>query len=280
LSPDTRRLSNGPLAWAGRGTYRCRVNSDVRGSRARGSRRDSFARSLSLAVLCIVALGCAAGRAPVATTVERPAPAGPAGVRHRVERGQTLWRIARVYGVPLDELAQANRITDPTSLEVGRELFVPGALAVLHVPPHPEPLPGAAPSPVSGVPAGWPVENGYLLSPFGAPRSARAHQGIDIGGEPGQTVHAAWAGRVVYSAATMRGYGKTVILDHGDGTTSLYAHNSDLLVVEGSRVERGQPIARIGRSGNASAVHCHFEVRRDDVPVDPLPLLGAMRAER
>jgi murein DD-endopeptidase MepM/ murein hydrolase activator NlpD len=229
-------------------------------------------------------VGCAARRAAPVTSSAAPR---AAGVQHRVEAGQTLWRIARVYGLPLDELSRANGIGDPTSLEIGQWLFVPGATRLLHVPPHPEPLPGSlqAPPPVP-VPAqradaaGWPVEGGWILSPFGARRHERLHAGVDIGGSPGQAVRAAWGGRVVYTGSTMRGYGKTIILDHGAGLSSLYAHNSHLLVDEGSWVEPGQAIARIGRTGNASAVHCHFEVRRGDVPVDPLPLLAAAHAER
>jgi murein DD-endopeptidase MepM/ murein hydrolase activator NlpD len=86
-------------------------------------------------------------------------------------------------------------------------------------------------------------------------------------------VLAARGGRVVYSDDRMRGYGKTVILDHGGGVTTLYAHNSDLLVRKGQRVRPGERIARIGRTGNASAEHCHFEIRRDDAPLDPLRFL-------
>ena len=81
---------------------------------------------------------------------------------------------------------------------------------------------------------------------------------------------AAKSGRVVYSGAGMRGYGKTIILDHGQGYRSLYAHNSALLVRVGQRVDTGQSIARLGRTGNATTDHCHFEIRRNDVPVDPL----------
>ena len=68
----------------------------------------------------------------------------------------------------------------------------------------------------------------------------------------------------------MRGYGKTVVIDHGDGMKSLYAHNSRLMVQRGERVRRGQTIARIGRTGNASTEHCHLEIRENDGPRDPL----------
>jgi murein DD-endopeptidase MepM/ murein hydrolase activator NlpD len=68
----------------------------------------------------------------------------------------------------------------------------------------------------------------------------------------------------------MRGYGKVVILDHGDGFRSLYAHNSKLLVRVNDQVRGGQSVALVGSTGNASGNHCHFEIRRNDKPVDPL----------
>jgi murein DD-endopeptidase MepM/ murein hydrolase activator NlpD len=192
-------------------------------------------------------------------------------VRHVVQPGQTLWRIARVYGVPMDELARANGIDDPSTIAVGSSLRIPGASRVLDVPPYPAPLPGEAPrSQLAAAGWIWPVDGGQVLSGFGVPRRTHHHTGVDIDGRTGQPVVAAREGRVVYSGASMRGYGKTVILDHGDGLSSLYAHNGALLVREGERVNGGDRIARVGRSGNATTEHCHFEIRRGDVPIDPL----------
>jgi len=197
-----------------------------------------------------------------------------------VEAGQTLWRIARAYGVPLDELARINELADPASLEIGRELLIPGASVPLNVPPYPAPLAGTLPPPGVGLeePLDWPIADGRVLSGYGAPRGGRSHSGIDIGGAPGQPVLAAGAGLIVYSGSTMRGYGQTIVIDHGGDLRSLYAHNSTLVAREGESVKRGQVIARIGRSGNASAEHCHFEIRRNDVAVDPLPYLQGAAA--
>ena len=113
------------------------------------------------------------------------------------------------------------------------------------------------------------MEDGRILSYFGAARKSHVHQGVDIAGQSGQRVVATAKGRVVYSGQ-QRGYGRTVVIDHGGGFRTLYAHNSALLVRDGEKVRRGQAIARVGRSGNASTTHCHFEVRQDNVPVDPL----------
>jgi murein DD-endopeptidase MepM/ murein hydrolase activator NlpD len=214
----------------------------------------------------------AVAQQPVADRPERPPEpersAAPDPVRHVVRPGETLWRISRAHGVAVADLARANDIADPDVVRVGQLLLVP-----------------VAPAPVDGAPlrkAGggegvlhWPVVRGRVLSAFGAPRGARAHAGVDIGGRHGQPVVAAQAGRVVFAGETMRGYGNTVIIDHGDDLHTLYAHNSTLLVREGQWVERGEGIARLGRSGRASADHCHFEVRRNDVPVDPMRFLPA-----
>lgn len=231
-----------------------------------------------LLAICLLpaAAGCAGRKAQVAQTpAARAAAPRTGGVTHRVEAGQTLWRIAKVYGVDLDVLVRANAIADPAALDVGTPLFVPGATELREVPPYPEPLPGQtkAPAASEGRDFVWPLEPHRILSPFGARRSGHRHSGLDIAGRPGEAIAAARDGRVVYTGSTMRGYGKTVVLDHGEGWTTLYAHGSALLVKEGEWVRRGQRIARVGRTGNATTEHCHFELRRNDVPVDPLHYL-------
>jgi lipoprotein NlpD len=202
-------------------------------------------------------------------------------IHHLVQPGQTLWRIARSYGVTVEELARANGIEDPTRISAGELLFVPGARQRVAVPPYPA-GPGeraeARLAPPEASPGHledwiWPVEQGRILSYFGARRPGHRHGGIDIGGAHGAPVRAARSGRVTYSGSGMRGYGKTVIIDHGDGFSSLYAHNTRLLVQVGQRVEQGVPVALLGRSGNATADHCHFEIRRENRAVDPLHFL-------
>jgi lipoprotein NlpD len=251
------------------------------------SRRPRGAAALVVLLAGLAAAGCGGARRGAVQATELPleptpptrstrdAAASPVGVWHVVSEGQTLWRIARVYGCDLDELARVNGISDPTALEEGRPLFVPGADRVREVPAYPAPIDDVPPE--LATPGGggfdWPVAGGRVLSGYGARRRTHRHQGIDISGRPGQAVLAARSGRVVYSGSTLRGYGKTIILDHGDGLRSLYAHNSKLLVREGTPVERGQVIARVGRTGNASTEHCHFEIRRHDRAVDPLSFL-------
>lgn len=117
----------------------------------------------------------------------------------------------------------------------------------------------------------WPLA-AAVSSGFGW-RDGRMHDGIDLVVPQGTAVTAACDGRVAYAGEKLRGYGRLIIVDHGDGLTTVYAHNRELLVSEGMPVARGQLIARSGATGRVTAPHLHFEVRRGGRPLDPLPFL-------
>jgi murein DD-endopeptidase MepM/ murein hydrolase activator NlpD len=119
----------------------------------------------------------------------------------------------------------------------------------------------------------WPVD-GRVSSEFGARRGTRRHGGIDLRASVGTPIRAAGAGRVIGSQS-LRGYGNVVIVDHGSSLETRYAHNRKNLVRRGQRVARGEVIAEVGQTGNATAPHLHFEVRWRGKPQDPrkwLPL--------
>ena len=122
----------------------------------------------------------------------------------------------------------------------------------------------------------WPAE-GEITSPFGWRvhpifGTQRLHTGIDIGADYGDAVRAADGGVVIHSD-WMGGYGNAVIIDHGNGISTLYAHNSQLLVSEGQTVAKGQTISRCGSTGYSTGPHLHFEVRQNGSPVNPLNYL-------
>ena len=109
---------------------------------------------------------------------------------------------------------------------------------------------------------------GRLTSRFGL-RWGRLHKGIDIAARIGAPVYAADGGKVVFSG-TQGAYGRIIVIDHGGGTQTAYAHNSKLLVSRGQRVHKGQKIAEVGNTGRSTGPHLHFEVRKNGSPVNPL----------
>ena len=114
----------------------------------------------------------------------------------------------------------------------------------------------------------WPA-SGKVLAGFNDTANAK---GVDIAGAMGQPVHAAAPGKVVYSGAGLRGYGKLVIIKHNKTYLSAYAHNSQILVKEGQDVVKGQKIAEMG-STDTDRVKLHFEIRKLGKPVDPIKYL-------
>ncbi len=218
--------------------------------------------------------------APTPTTGE-VVPERPA--KHVVQAGETMWRIARRYGLTPQELAAKNGIGDVTKVRVGTVLVVGGevlsstststsASKSTVAPTSPAAKPSSTSSRVTAAryPLRWPVE-GELTSRYGR-REGRGHDGIDIGAPEGTAVKAAAAGEVLFSARH-GGYGNLVIVKHDAGLVTVYAHHQKNLVEKGQRVAAGQVIARVGTSGRASGPHLHFEVRRGTSPENPLRYL-------
>jgi len=116
----------------------------------------------------------------------------------------------------------------------------------------------------------WPCD-GVVVSGFGM-RWGRMHEGIDIGCSYGAPNRAAAVGTVIY-AGWLGGYGNLVVVDHGNGLSTAYAHASSILVGVGQSVAQGQTVSLVGSTGHATGPHLHFEVRVNGVAVDPLPYL-------
>jgi murein DD-endopeptidase MepM/ murein hydrolase activator NlpD len=214
---------------------------------------------------------------------------GSTGSReHVVERGENLYRIALRYGVSVDEIVAENHLEDPARVPVGTRLKIPGQGAA-ESEEGDSTGEGAAPPAATGRTCGAPDElrrmsqrkartegdltfewpaRGNLSTCFGE-RHSRPHEGIDIRLPEGTRIHAAEAGKVIYSGR-MGAYGKVVIVKHAGTWASVYAHNSANVVDEGEFVERGEVIAESGETGNATGPHLHFEIRRSERPEDPL----------
>jgi murein DD-endopeptidase MepM/ murein hydrolase activator NlpD len=218
---------------------------------------------------------------------------GPRVRWHVIRHGETLSEIAHAYGISVDALRRANQLRTPNHVTVGETLRLPlqevsrdigassqpfkaGDRALLRgVQRHFEPR---APAPAK-TPHGlhWPVE-GSLTSPFGERDHAMGgggtqfHAGIDLSVPAGTPVQAAQEGIVVF-AGHNGAYGKAVKLDHANGFSTLYAHNSRILVHVGQTVKAGQVICLSGSTGRSTGPHLHFEVHKDGGPVNPLPYL-------
>jgi murein DD-endopeptidase MepM/ murein hydrolase activator NlpD len=226
------------------------------------------------------------------------------GVYHTVTKGVTLYRISQAYKVPIAKLMEANRLSSPSAVKVGEKLFIPGAKAVLPVDPY-VPLspsekkkleqsldPGEQTLPTPPLTPEdsrerrdaekppwwgkeldiiWPIQ-GKITSPFG-PRGKRFHCGIDIRSPSYQEVKSAMDGEVILARHTRTGYGKVVILRHGQGFLTIYGHLNVIIANEGEAVRQGQSIGGVGSTGRSTGPHLHFELRHNGRPLNPLPLL-------
>lgn len=188
---------------------------------------------------------------------------------HSVSPGETLTWIAKKFEVSVEQLIATNSINDKDHLYPGQKLIiVSGADKNAKVS-------SSSSRGLVNLRMDSPVV-GWISSPFGE-RDGRPHEGVDIAANMGDPIKASMAGEVIY--ADSRGtYGLTVILDHGDGITTLYAHCSQLLVKKGQRVKQGDKIAKVGNTGRSTGPHLHMEVRSGGIPYDPMVFIDRMRA--
>jgi murein DD-endopeptidase MepM/ murein hydrolase activator NlpD len=211
-------------------------------------------------ILCSVSLllyGCAAPQEAIRTD-QGP---GKPGVYHKVQPKETLWRIAKAYGVSMDELVRANNIPDAAHIQENQLIFIPEATDQKQTISSSEAF--------SGDDFKWPVK-GKIVSYFGDAKSSWVNNGIDIKAEAGQKIFPSRGGEVVF-ADYLSGYGHTVIVDHGDGYQTVYGKNASLSVSSGEYVTLQTPLAVIG--GDDSLAFLHFEIRKDSSPKNPLHFL-------
>jgi len=247
-----------------------------------------------LLMTCTLALlaGCGSTRVIPERGTGRIASTPKYGATTVVQRGDTMYGIAFRNGIDYRDLAAWNRIGPPYTIYPGQRLRLypdrgaargtvattparrattPARPAATPVRP---PVVARPPAPVqrpvaSDIAWRWPAQ-GDLVGRYAAGDPTR--QGVDIAGNGGDPVRAAADGVVVYSGAGLVGYGELIIVKHDDAWLSAYGHNRARLVNEGQRVQGGQQIAEMGRSGAARDM-LHFEIRYNGKPVDPLRYL-------
>ncbi len=186
------------------------------------------------------------------------------GLVHTIAAGDTLVDIAAEYGVSTETIAAYNGLSDPQSLRVGARLVVPeGRLQVARL--SASTRGGARVAPPGTLQ--WPTV-GNATSYFSA-----GHRGVDLAAASGTPVYAAEAGTVVAARRDSYDYGYHLIVDHGNGYTTLYAHLSAFYADYGERVVRGDAIGAVGSTGLSTGPHLHFEVWENGVKVNPFNYL-------
>lgn len=115
----------------------------------------------------------------------------------------------------------------------------------------------------------WPVDSAKLSQQFRSGAGSRNHWGIDLAGPRGTPIIAAEKGYVIYTGREFRGYGNLVVIEHSPEWATLYSHLDRILVKEGQFVRQGELIGKMGKTGRASGVHLHFEIRHNRQPVNP-----------
>lgn len=188
--------------------------------------------------------------------------------RHTVIRGDTGFSVAYRYGVPWKDIAVANGVDQDRPIRPGQVLLIPTIIA---------PPPAATETPAApAVRFAWPV-SGPVRRGFRARTADDHHDGLDIRAAEGTAVRAAAAGKVLFAGAEPRQFGNLVVIDHGDGWATAYAFLSRITVAKDEEVRAGERIGLVGKTGLAKGPELHFEVRRDNRPVDPAGALPEAR---
>lgn len=204
-----------------------------------------------------------------------PADLGIAGRDyHLVEDGESFELVAFRLNTSSAELQLANPWLDPVNISAGMHLKIPHQTSHAHSSGYNDSEVTAAAAIARRKGYIWPLDDIDISSAFGQ-RHGRLHRGIDLRAPAGTGIRAAAAGRVRFSGR-QGGYGNIVIIDHGNGVQTAYAHNRRNLVRAGHRVRKGQTIATVGRTGNATGYHVHFEYRRWGRAVNPRKLFAGL----
>ncbi|MFQ5399868.1 MAG: peptidoglycan DD-metalloendopeptidase family protein [Anaerolineae bacterium] len=203
------------------------------------------------------------------------------GVLHDVQPGDTIEHLVDLYSVPLEDIAayEPNNLEFPYRLYPGTQIMVPGAVRELFVwtPPDLTSVSGKG-STIGGSVAPVIVGTGTFIFPIRSRVFTQyywyGHPGIDVAVPEGSAIYAADTGTVTYASWNTYGYGNLVVINHGNGYETFYAHLSGFNVVPGQIVYQGSLIAASGDTGNSSGPHIHFEIRYNNNRENPCWYLG------
>ncbi len=200
------------------------------------------------------------------------------GLLYVVKSGDTLSKIASTYKIEVDDIAKSNNLSANDSLRIGQELILPGATRIVSTPARrvaPAVTTPASTPTTSRPPASTQVSSDSMLWPTEGRRITQyfswAHNGLDIANKVGTPIYAAEAGTVEIAATGWNGgYGNTIVINHGGGKKTRYAHFHTLYVRVGDRVEKGETIGTMGSTGRSTGPHLHFEVVINGTRYNPL----------
>ena len=192
------------------------------------------------------------------------------GVYYTVRSGDTVEKLAKTYKTTAEKITglEVNELTAPYTLTVGAKIILVDGT-------KPVPKPRAIYYPLQRVgtpPKNAPVGSGRFLWPvvgYWSRGFTRYHYGVDIANGVGTPVYAADDGYVMLAGQDTWGYGLQIVLDHGNGFRTRYAHLSKILVKAGQAVKRGEKIGLMGNTGRSTGPHLHFEILKNGVPIDP-----------
>ena len=213
---------------------------------------------LVVTVLIVPLYGCETARQFPPSVVLPPPKPKPAGIYHKVNKHETIWRIAKAYDVTIDDIVRSNNIPNIAKIEVNQLVFIPRAREIkeIHIDDD-----------QTKDDFIWPLK-GKVLHYFRQKRKdGIASPGIDIRGQRGEVVRAARSGKVIL-ADYVPGQAYTVVLDHQDGFYSVYAKNAKITVGLGDYVFKHDPIARVGEHNRLA--YLHFQIRKKDKGDNPL----------
>jgi len=214
-------------------------------------------RNIILIFLVLLIIGCVS-IPPYTGPVLPPLPQGVGGIAHRVEAGQTLWKISRLYDVDIDAILRINHLPEDAAIATGQVLLVPNRT---------RPQNFAVKS--SDDDFIWPLK-GRMIAGFGSNYRNLINKGINIQASMGEDILATRSGRVVFYADHFGNFGKTIIIDHGDGLRSIYSRVLQVLVRPGDNVQKGALIGRVGTSARDKNIYLHFEIRKGTLAQNPL----------
>ncbi|MBI4215359.1 MAG: M23 family metallopeptidase [Parcubacteria group bacterium] len=192
------------------------------------------------------------------------------GIRHTIKRGETIKKIALRYKVDEAKILEFNEISEPSQIKTGQKIIIPEGTPIEEIAPRPVkyiasrifPAPRPAPIPSGMI---WPTISKIITQLFNW-----RHTGLDIGGRMGDPIYAAADGTVIVSAWNSGGYGLQVVVDHGNGVKTRYAHCSKLLLSVGEQIKQGDTVCLLGSTGRSTGPHVHFEVLTNNVRKNPL----------